>query len=124
MGKAEYTYHILIILNSKAPYETKRLKIQFLIELDAEKAAEKHEMNNVRNFIFKKHPDSGRVHVLSQDTHLLLPYDLTAHRHPPFLDSSPRVDKSIRIYTKTRKSSKISFRRRTDICPNNGERKP
>ena len=40
----------------------------------------------------QKHPDSGRVHVLSQDTHLFLPYDLTAHRHPPFLGSSPRVD--------------------------------
>ena len=92
LGKAEYTYNILIILNLKAPYETKRLKIQFLIELDAEKAAEKHGMSNVRKFIFKKHPDSGRVHVLSQDTHLFLPYDLTAHRHLPFLCSSPRAD--------------------------------
>ena len=61
------------------------------LELDVEKAAEKYGMNNVRNFIFKKHPDSGRVHILSQDTHLFLPYDLTAHRHPPFLSSSPRA---------------------------------
>ena len=95
LGKAEYTYHILIILNLKAPYETKILKIWFLIELDAEKAAEKHGMNNVRNFIFKKHPDSGKVHVLSQDTHLFLPYDLTAHRHLPFLGSSPRADNQL-----------------------------
>ena len=92
LGKAEYTYNILIILNSKPPYETKRLKIRFLVELDAEKAAEKYGMNNVKKFIFKKHPDSGRVHVLSQDTYLFLPYDLTAHRHPPFLCSSPRAD--------------------------------
>ena len=63
-----------------------------MIELDAEKAAEKHGMNNVRKFIFKKHPDSGRVHVLSQDTYLFLPYDLTAHRHLSFLCSSPRAD--------------------------------
>ena len=70
----------------------KDLRFGFLIELDVEKAAEKHGMNNVRNFIFKKHPDSGRVHVLSQDTNLFLPYDLTAHRHLPFLGSSPRVD--------------------------------
>ena len=95
LGKAEYTYNVLIILNPKAPYETKRLKIQFLIELDAEKAAEKHGMSNVRKFIFKKHPDSGRVHVLSQDTHLFLPYDLTARRHLPFLCSSPRVDNQV-----------------------------
>ena len=79
-GWLSYTYHVQILLNSKVPYEAKRLKIQFLIELDAEK----HGMNNVRNFIFKKHPDSGRVHILSQDTHLFLPYDLTACRHPPF----------------------------------------
>ena len=92
LGKAEYTYNILIILNLKPPYETKRLKIQFLVELDAEKAAEKHGMNNVKKFIFKKHPDSGRVHVLSQDTYLFLPYDLTACRHLPFLCSSPRAD--------------------------------
>ena len=89
---AKYTYHMQIILNSKVPYETRRLKIQFLVELHVEKAAEKHGMNNVRNFMFKKHPDSGRVHVLSQDTHLFLPYDLTALRHPPFLSSSPRAD--------------------------------
>ena len=95
LGMAEYTYHVQIILNSKAPYETKRLKIWFLIELDAEKAAEKHGMNNVRNFIFKKHPDSGRVHVLSQDTHLFLPYDLTTCRHPPFLGSPPRADNQL-----------------------------
>ena len=49
----------------------------------------------VRNFIFRKHPDSGRVHVLSKDTHLFLPYDLTAHRHPPFLSSSPRADNQL-----------------------------
>ena len=84
LGKAENTYQVLIILNSKAPYETKRLKILFLIELNVEKAAEKHGMNNVRKFIFKKHPDLGRVHVLSQDTHLFLPYDLTACKHLPF----------------------------------------
>ena len=53
LGKAEYTYHVLIILHSKAPYETKRLKIQFLIELDAEKAVEKHGMNNVRNLYLR-----------------------------------------------------------------------
>ena len=81
-------------------------------------------MNNVRNFIFKKPPDSGKVHILSQDIHLFLPYDWTAHRHSPFLSSSPRADNQLRIYARTRKSSKISFRRGTDICPNNGERKP
>ena len=27
LGKAEYTYNVLVILNLKAPYETKRLKI-------------------------------------------------------------------------------------------------
>ena len=37
LGMAKYTYHIQIILNSKVLYETKRLMIQFLIELDAEK---------------------------------------------------------------------------------------
>ena len=123
LGKAEYTYNVLTILNSKAPYETKRLKIQFLIDLDAEKAAEKHRMSNVRKFIFKKHPDLGRVHILSQDTHLFLPYDLTACRHLLFLCSSPRADNQEEKFARTRSSNKISFRRRTNICPNNGERK-
>ena len=81
MSVAKYTYNVQIILNSKAPYETKRLKIKFLVELNVEKAAEKHGKSNVKNFIFKKHPDSGRIHGMGQDAHLFLPYD-----------SSPRAD--------------------------------
>ena len=92
LNVAKYTYNMQIILNSKAPYKTKRLKIKFLVELDMKKAAEKHGESNVENFIFNKHPDSGRIHVMCQDAHLFLPYDLTAHRHPPFLRSSPRAD--------------------------------
>ena len=92
MSVAKYTYHVQIILNSKAPYETKRLKIKFLVELDVEKVAEKYGKNNVKNFIFKKHPDSGRIHVMGQDAHLFLSYNLTACRHPPFLRSSPQAD--------------------------------
>ena len=52
-------------------------------------------MSNVKNFIFKKHPDSGRIHVMGQDNHLFLPCDLSAHRHPPFLSPSPRADNQL-----------------------------
>ena len=43
----------------------------------------------------KKHPDSGRIHVMSMDLDMFLPYDLAAHRHPPFLRSSPRADNQL-----------------------------
>ena len=57
------------------------------------KAAEKHGMNNVRKFkrYLRNTQIQGEFTILSQDTHLFLPYDLTAHRHLPFLGSSPRV---------------------------------
>ena len=57
-----------------------------------EKAIEKYGKTRVKDFIFKKHPDSGRIHVMSADPNLFLPYSLTACRHPPFLSISPRAD--------------------------------
>ena len=65
LSMAKYTYELQVILNSKVPYETKILKKNFLVELNTEKAVEKYGKNKVKNFIFKKHPDSGKIHVMS-----------------------------------------------------------
>ena len=83
LSMAKYTYKVQVILTSKVPYESKIMKIKFLVELNMEKAVEKYGKNKVKNFIFKKHPDSGKIHVVSMDLDMFLPYDLT-HRHSPF----------------------------------------
>ena len=78
----------------------------------------------LRILYLRNTPDSGRFHVLSQDTHLFLPYDLTAHRHPPFLGSSPRVDNRLEYIQGPENQVRFYLEGETDICPKNGERKP
>ena len=84
------------------------------------KAAEKYGKNNVKNFIFKKHPDSGRIHIMGQDAHLFLPYDLTACRHLPSLGSSPWADNQLEYMHRPENQVNYHLEGKL-ICPNNGE---
>ena len=74
-----YEYYLHVYLNSKPPYHKDIVKIIYEIELNQEKLELKYKKDNLKDYIFKKNPDSGKIKLLMTDKNLVVVNALYKH---------------------------------------------
>ena len=90
-----YEYYLHIYLNSKPPYRKYIVKIIYEIELNQEKLELKYKKDSLKDCIFKKNPDSGKIKLLITDKNLIIVDALYKHWLSPSsyitVSSEPRL---------------------------------
>ena len=67
-----YEYYLHVYLNSRPPYCKYIVKIIYEIELNQEKFELKYKKDSLKDCIFKKNTDSGKIKLLMTDKNLLV----------------------------------------------------
>ena len=90
-----YEYYLHIYLNSKPPYCKYIFKIVYEIELNQEVLELKYKKDSLKDCIFKKNPDSGKIKLLMTDKNLVVVDVLYKHWLSPSsyitVSSEPRL---------------------------------
>ena len=90
-----YEYYLHVYLNSKPPYHKYIVKIIYEIELNQENLELKYKKDSLKDCIFKKNPDSGKIKLLITDKNLIVVNALYKHWLSPSsyitVSSEPRL---------------------------------
>ena len=90
-----YKYYLHVYLNLKPPYHKYIIKIIYEIELNPEKLELKYKKDSLKDCIFKKNPDSGKIKLLMTDKNLIVVDALYKHWLSPSsyitVSSEPRL---------------------------------
>ena len=90
-----YEYYLHVYLNSKPPYRKYIIKIIYEIELNQERLELKYKKDSLKDCIFKKNPDSGKIKLLITDKNLIIVDALYKHWLSPSsyitVSSEPRL---------------------------------
>ena len=87
-------------LNLKPPYHKYIIKIIYEIELNQEKLELKYKKDSLKDCIFKKNPDSGKIKLLMTDKNLIIVNALYKHWLSPL--SYITVSSEARLYNPMR----------------------
>ena len=95
-----YEYYLHVYLNSKLPYCKYIIKIVYKVQLNQEILELKYKQDSLKDCIFKKNPDLGKIKLLMTDRNLVVVNTLYKHWLSP--SSYITVSSKYRLYNPMR----------------------